>query len=49
MLGSFIFGSPLLVGVVTVYSPSSTSARSWAYYFVAPVLANVLFVVGTLR
>jgi hypothetical protein len=48
MLGSFIFGSPLLVGIVTVYVAERTERRSWMYYFVAPVIATVLYVVGSL-
>lgn len=48
MLGSFIFGSPLLVGVVTVYIAERTERRSWLYYFLAPMLATLLYVVGTL-
>jgi len=48
MLASFIYGSPLLVGLVTVYVAELTERRSWKYYFAAPVLATVLYVVGTL-
>jgi hypothetical protein len=48
MLASFIYGSPLLVGFVTVYVAELTERRSWAYYFGAPVLATVLYVIGTL-
>ena len=48
MLGSFILGAPLLVGAVTVYLAERIEPRSWAYYFFAPMLANTLFVVGTL-
>ncbi len=48
MLGAFIIGSPLLVGVVTVYVAELTERRSWRYYFFAPVVATVLYVVGSL-
>ena len=48
MLGSFIFGSPLVVGAVTVYMAERIEGRSWGFYFVAPFLANVLYIVGTL-
>lgn len=48
MLGSFIFGSPLLVGVVTVYVAELTERRSWTYYFTAPVIATMLYVVASL-
>ena len=48
MLGSFIYFSPLIVGAVTVYAAEKVKRRSWGYYFGAPFLANVLFVLGTL-
>jgi len=48
MLASFIFGSPLVVGAVTVYLAELEERRSWLYYFVAPLLATTLYVVGTL-
>ena len=48
MMESFILGSPVLVAVVTVYIAELRARRSWAYYFVAPALANVLYVLGTL-
>lgn len=48
MGASFIFLSPLLVGIVTVYVAERRQRRSWGYYFLAPLLANVLYVVGTL-
>jgi hypothetical protein len=48
MLGSFIFGAPLLVAAVTVYLAERTAARSWMYYCFAPMLATTLFVLGTL-
>jgi uncharacterized protein YndB with AHSA1/START domain len=48
MLGSFIVGSPLVVGVVTVYLAEVEERRSWLYYFVAPLIATALYVVGTL-
>ena len=48
MMESFILGSPVLVAVVTVYIAELRARRSWAYYFTAPALANVLYVLGTL-
>jgi hypothetical protein len=48
MLGSFIYLIPLLVGAVTVYIAERTKRRSWGYYFWAPFLANVCFIIGTL-
>ena len=48
MLSSFIIGSPVLVGAVTVYLAELGRRRSWNYYFVAPMIATLLYVVGTL-
>jgi hypothetical protein len=48
MMGAFIYICPLVVGAVTVYVAERRKRRSWAYYFWAPALANVLFVAGTL-
>ncbi|MDH5824447.1 SRPBCC domain-containing protein [Luteimonas sp. RD2P54] len=48
MAGSFILLTPIVVGAVTVYAAERQRRRSWRYYFFAPFLANVLFVVGTL-
>jgi len=48
MSGAFIYLSPLLVGMVTVYVAERQWRRSWYYYFVAPFVANVFYVLGTL-
>ena len=48
MTGAFIFGTPIVVGAVTVYVAETTQRRSWPYYLYAPFLANCLFVLGTL-
>jgi hypothetical protein len=48
MLASFLYGSPLLVGLVTVYLAERVERRSWSYYFLAPMLATLLYVVGSL-
>src|SRR5262249_23464952 len=47
MMASFIYLGPLLVGIVTVYVAERSRRRSWAYYFWAAFLANLLFVAGT--
>ena len=48
MAGSFIFLTPVVVGMVTVYLAERQSRRSWNYYFFAPFFATCLFVLGTL-
>jgi hypothetical protein len=48
MLGAFIVGAPLLVGIVTVWLAERIERRTWSYYFLAPALATSLMVLGTL-
>jgi hypothetical protein len=48
MLASFIIGAPVVVGVVTVYLAELEVRRTWAYYFVSPVIATSLLVVSSL-
>lgn len=48
MMAAFIYLSPLLVGAVTVYVAETRRRRTWAYYAWAPLLANVLYVTGTM-
>jgi hypothetical protein len=48
MYSSFILCAPLAVGAVTVYVAERARRRSWAYYIWVPVLANLLFVAGTM-
>lgn len=48
MMQSFIYASPVLVAVVTVYLAELKMRRNWAYYFIAPAFANLLYVLGTL-
>jgi hypothetical protein len=48
MESSFIYLVPFAVGAVTVYVAEATRRRTWFYYLWAPVIANTLFVVGTL-
>jgi hypothetical protein len=48
MLGSFIFGAPVIVGAVTVYLAERIEPRSWLYHLFAPMLASALFVTGAM-
>ncbi|MDQ2735365.1 MAG: SRPBCC domain-containing protein, partial [Pseudomonadota bacterium] len=48
MMSSFVLLVPLLVGAVTVYVAETQSRHTWAYYAVAPILANILFVLSTM-
>ena len=48
MTAAFIYLSPLIVGAITVYVAETRQRRSWGYYLLAPFLANILYVVGTL-
>ncbi len=48
MMGAFIYLAPMFVGAITVYLAETKQRRSWAYYFYAPFLANVIFVFGTM-
>jgi uncharacterized protein YndB with AHSA1/START domain len=48
MLSSFIIGSPVLVGFLTVYLAELTERRSWSYYFAAPVVSSAVYVFATL-
>jgi len=48
MAASFVYLCPVVVGAVTVYVAERHRRRSWSYYFWAPALTNVLFVVGTM-
>jgi hypothetical protein len=48
MAGTFIYLSPIVVGAVTVYVAERTQRRSWRYYAIAPFIANLLYVSGTL-
>jgi hypothetical protein len=47
MLGAFVFGAPIVVGMLTVYLAERVKRRTWSYYFVAAAVANMLFVAGT--
>ena len=48
MLGSFILGSPVLVGIVTIYVAELSERRSWTYYFFAPVFSVSTYVLASL-
>jgi len=48
MMWSFIYLSPVVVGMATVYAAERQHRQTWAFYFWAPFLANVLYVVGSL-
>ncbi len=48
MTGWFIFLAPVVVGMVTVYLAERQYRRSWHYYFMASLIATMLFVAGTL-
>jgi hypothetical protein len=48
MMSSFVLLVPLLVGGVTVFVAETRQRRSWWYYIWMPMLANVLFVAGTM-
>lgn len=45
---AFIGFAPLAVGAVTVYVAERTARRSWGYYFMAGMIANILFVIATM-
>lgn len=47
MTSSFIYFSPLLVGMVTVYVAEKQKRRDWTYYFGTSMVANFFFVCGT--
>jgi hypothetical protein len=48
MAAAFIYLAPIAVGMVTVYLAERQRRRAWGYYVVAPCLACVLFVAGTM-
>lgn len=48
MMVSFLLLAPLAVGVVTVYLAERRRRHSVQFYIGAPILANLLFVAGTL-
>lgn len=48
MSDGFVLYAPLAVGAITVYVAEKSARRSWRYYIVAGVLANLLFIAGTM-
>jgi len=48
MQGAFIYLVPIAVGAFTVYVAETKQRRGWGYYAWAPVIANTLFVTGTM-
>lgn len=48
MLEPFVYGSPMLVGALTVYLAERRRRRTWKYYFLAPMVATLLYVLGSL-
>ncbi|MBD8525318.1 SRPBCC domain-containing protein [Pseudomarimonas arenosa] len=48
MSAAFIYLAPLCVGAITVYVAERQRRRTWAYYLIAPMMANALFITGTL-
>lgn len=48
MDSGFIYFVPIAVGAITIYVAESERRRSWGYYLWAPIVANSLFVIGTL-
>jgi uncharacterized protein YndB with AHSA1/START domain len=48
MTAGFIYFSPVIVGAVTVYVAERKTRHGWGYYFVAGLVANLLFVAGTM-
>lgn len=48
MQAAFIYFAPIAVGGVTVYVAELKKRRTWSYYIWTPVVANALFVLGTM-
>lgn len=48
MSAGFIYFAPGIVGAVTVYVAERSERRNWAYYIAASIIANFLFVLGTM-
>jgi hypothetical protein len=48
MSGAFVYLVPIAVGAVTVYAAEAKQRRGWSYCVWAPMLANTLFVLGTM-
>ena len=48
MMVSFLFLAPLAIGVLTVYIAERRKRHSVGFYIAAPIIANLLFVAGTI-
>ena len=48
MSSGFIYFSPAVVAAVTVYLAERRQRRTWGYYFASGLVANILFVCGTM-
>jgi hypothetical protein len=48
MDGAFVYLVPIAVGAVTVYVAEVRQRRTWSYCIWAPMVANALFVLGTM-
>jgi hypothetical protein len=48
MEAAFVYLVPIAVGAVTVYVAEVKRRRTWSYYVWAPMVANALFVLGTM-
>ena len=48
MEAAFVYLVPTAVGAVTVFVAEAKQRRAWSYYVWAPVVANFLFVLGTM-
>ena len=48
MDAAFVYLVPIAVGAVTVYVAETKQRRAWSYYVWAPMVANALFVLGTM-
>ncbi|MFZ6870598.1 SRPBCC domain-containing protein [Undibacterium sp. Di27W] len=48
MAGSFVLLVPMAVGATTVFVAERKRRRSWSFYIGGPIIANFLFVLGTM-
>ncbi|MFZ6657134.1 SRPBCC domain-containing protein [Undibacterium sp. TJN19] len=48
MAGTFVLLVPMAVGATTVFVAECQKRRSWSFYIAAPIIANFLFVLGTM-
>lgn len=48
MMWAFILLSPMVVGMITVYTAERIAPRRGSYYVLAPIIANSLYIAGSL-